>query len=86
MHFSIFSTYIKEIMVALYHFTVIFLIFCVRFEESVSAASQQGSHLESVRTGAVVGSCGIRDTGAVVLAGCCQAGGALRRQADIYWT
>ena len=44
------------------------------------------SHLESIRTGAVVRSGSVGHTGAVILAGRCQAGGALRHQADIYWT
>lgn len=44
------------------------------------------SHLEAIRTGAVVGSCGVRDTGAIVLAGRSKAGGALGHQADVCWT
>lgn len=42
--------------------------------------------LESIWTGAAVGPSSIRGTGTIVLAGCCQAGGALRQQADVYRT
>lgn len=44
------------------------------------------SHLEAIRTGAVVGSRGVRDTGAVVLAGRPETGGTLGHQADVCWT
>lgn len=48
--------------------------------------AQGESHLESIWTGAVIGSWTFRDTGTVVLAWVRQAGNTLWQEVDINWT